>query len=76
MNFTRSRHREPRGADEAVVIPFDLARAGLWTAQQEWLQSCGSLQRQMTRIFGLVDRVECDLEAIAAAIDYPYGEHR
>lgn len=53
---------------EGVVIPFHAARAGLWAAQREWMQTSGPLQRLASQMVEVLDRAEHDLKAIEAAL--------
>ena len=53
---------------EGVVIPFHAAKAGLWAAQREWMQTSGSLQQLATQLVEELDRAEHDLKAIEAAL--------
>lgn len=59
------------GKDEGVVIPFHLAKAGLWAAQREWMQTSGPLQWLANQMFEEFDRAESDLKAVEAALDDP-----
>jgi hypothetical protein len=56
------------GRDEGVVIPFHLAKAGLWAAQREWLQT-GPLQRLANHVVEELDRAERELQTVKAALD-------
>jgi hypothetical protein len=58
----------PRTKGEGVVIPFHAARAGLWAAQREWMQTSGPLQQLAVRMVEVLDRAEHDLNAIEAAL--------
>jgi hypothetical protein len=60
------------GKDEGVLIPFHLAKAGLWAAQREWLQTSVPLQRLARRIVEQLDRAERELEAVETALDEPH----
>ncbi len=53
---------------EGVVIPFHAARAGLWAAQRELMQTSGRPQRLANRMVEVLDRAERDLKAIEAAL--------
>jgi hypothetical protein len=64
------------GREEGVVIPFHLAKAGLWAAQREWLQSSGPLQRLANHVAEELDRAERDLQAVKAVLDQPCREGR
>ncbi len=55
-----------RTKGEGVVIPFPAARAGLWAAQRELMQTSGRSERLATRIVEVLDRAEQDLKAIEA----------
>jgi Skp family chaperone for outer membrane proteins len=62
------------GTDEGVVIPFHVAKAGLWAAQREWMQTSGPLQRLANQVAEQLDRAERDLQAVDAALDRPCWE--
>ncbi|MFL6199895.1 MAG: hypothetical protein ACJ76J_12005 [Thermoanaerobaculia bacterium] len=64
--------RRMLGKEEGVVIPFHAARAGLWAAQREWMQTTGPLQRVASRMVEELDRAERDLEAVEAALEDPH----
>ena len=57
------------GRDEGVVIPFHLAKAGLWAAQREWLQTSDPLQRLANHVVEELDRAERELQTVKAALD-------
>lgn len=57
-----------KASGEGVVIPFHAARAGLWAAQREWMQTSGPLQQLASRMVEVLDRAEHDLKAIEAAL--------
>ena len=61
---------------EGVVIPFHAVRAGLWSAQMEWLTSCGPLQSQLTQIVETVEEAQQELESVEVALQGQHGEHR
>ena len=58
---------------EAVVIPVHAAKAGLWAAQREWMQTSGPLQRLASHMAEELDRAERDLEAVEAALQEPHS---
>lgn len=62
------------GTNEGVVIPFHLARAGLWAAQREWMQAGGPLPRVANHVLEVLDRAERSLEEVEAALDPPHSE--
>ena len=64
------------GRDEGVVVPFRVAKAGLWAAQREWLQTSGPLHRLANHVAEQLDGAERDLQAIEAALDQPCWEGR
>jgi len=53
---------------EGVVIPFHAAKAGLWAAQREWMQTSGALQQLASQMAEILDQAEHDLKAIEAAL--------
>ncbi len=57
-----------RASGECVVIPFHAARAGLWAAQRECMQTSGPLQHLASQMVEVLDRAEHDLKAIEAAL--------
>jgi hypothetical protein len=59
------------GRDEGIVIPFHLAKASLWAAQREWMQSSGPLLWLATHVAEELDRAERGLKAVEAALDDP-----
>lgn len=63
------------GRDKGVVIPFHLAKAGLWAAQREWMQTSDPLQRLASRIVEELDRADRELRAVEAALDESRGFH-
>ncbi len=57
-----------RSKGEGVVIPFHAARAGLWAAQREWMQTSGPLQQLASQMVEVLEGIEHDLKAIEAAL--------
>ena len=53
------------------MIPFHAAKAGLWAAQREWMQSSGPLLWLANHVLEQLDSAERDLKAVEAALDDP-----
>ncbi len=53
---------------EGVMIPFQAARAGLWAAQRELMQTSGPLQQLASQMVEVLEGIEHDLKAIEAAL--------